>query len=188
MSREEAIKDWERDTDEERRRGRQFSGQRLKAVAKPEWLTKAAFVLGTGAVVFFVFAHDSKEDRAREREARVAAQAEEPSVRDFRPPVMPVRSMNPPPPAMAEAPREKPAATRAVADPEAAARRRQAAQLEEARTKSDLLVKGTTAAPSAVAALPALASAAGKPANEGQGPIDTNQATRRGSRRTSRRT
>ena len=107
MSREEAIKDWERDTDEERRRGRQFSGQRLKAAAKPEWLTKAAFVLGTGAVVFFVFAHDSKEDRAREREARVAAQAEEPSVRDFRPPVMPVRSLSSVPPPMAAAPRRK---------------------------------------------------------------------------------
>lgn len=176
MSREEAIKDWERDTDEERRRGRQFSGQRLKAAAKPEWLTKAAFVLGTGAVVFLVFAHDSKEDRARERQARVAAQAEEPSVRDFRPPVMPVRSMNSVPPPMAAAPTEKPAAARAVADPEAAAKRRKAEQLEEARTKSDLLVKGAAAPSSAVASLPAMASIASKPANDGQGPTDPNQA------------
>src|SRR5690606_23432240 len=171
MSREEAIKDWERDTDEERRRGRQFSGQRLKAVAKPEWLTKAAFVLGTGAVVFFVFAHDSKEDRVREREARAAAQAEEPSVRDFRPPVMPVRSLNTVPPPMAAAPTERPAATRAVAaDPEAAAKRRKAEQLEEARTKSDLLVKGAAAPSSAVASLPAMASIASKTTNDGQGP------------------
>ena len=55
-------------------------------MAKPEWLTKAAFVLGTAVVVFFVFSHGGKEERARKKEARAVSHADEPSVRDFRPP------------------------------------------------------------------------------------------------------
>src|SRR5437016_7870710 len=100
--RQEAMKNSERETDETRRRGRQFSGQRLKGMAKPEWLTKAAFVLGTAVVVLFVFAHGGKEERARKKEARDLAHADEPSVRDFRPPVMPVRVANVAPVPIAE--------------------------------------------------------------------------------------
>ena len=145
--RAQAVKEWERETDEARRLGRQFAGQRLKGMKKPEWLTKAAFVLGTAAVVFFVFAHGGKEERAREKEARAVAYADEPSVRDFRPPVMPVRA-----PAVPAQPNSEPrraadkAAQKVAEDPNAAADGRKAAQLEEARTKSDILVKGATGA------------------------------------------
>ena len=158
--RQEARKDWERETDEARRPGRQFSGQRLKGMAKPEWLTRAAFVLGTALIVFFVFAHGGKEERARKKEARAVAQADEPSVRDFRPPVMPTRVANaaalPVEPATLM---ERPATK--TPDPDAAARRRRAEQLEEARTKSDLLVKGGVAG----AASSASAASAPSPAS-----------------------
>src|SRR5205807_10220060 len=127
-SRQEAMKDWERETHEARRPGRQFSGQRLKAMAKPEWLTKAAFVLGTAVVVFFVFAHGGKEERARKKEARDLAHADEPSVRDFRPPVMPVRVANVAPVPIPEPTKsgERPAG-KSAEDPEATARTRKAA-------------------------------------------------------------
>ena len=181
-SREQAVKDWQRETDEARRLGRQFSGQRLKGVTKPEWLGKAAFLLGTAAVVFFVFAHGGKEERARKREARAAEYAEEPSVRDFRPPVMPMRVAS-----AAAQPIAGPAksverrVSKASEDPDAAANRRKAAQLEEARTKSDILVKGgSSVATSPVApstALPTVAvpiARARPAASEGQN--DPNRA------------
>jgi type IV secretion system protein VirB10 len=178
-SRQEAVRDWERETDEASKRGRQFSGRRLEGAARPEWLTKAVFLLGTAAVVFFVFAHGGKEDRARQKEARAAANVEEPSVRDFRPPVMPVRTANAPPVLMAEPSKsvERPAA-RGVEDAEAAANRRKAEQLEEARTKSDLLVKGgaasAAATPSGTAAFPALPPMASLAKTDG--PIHSNRA------------
>ena len=142
--------------EEPNRLDRQFAGDRLKRAAKSEWLTKGAFALGTAVVVVFIFTHEGKEDRARRKEARVAAQMEEPSVRDFRPPVMPVRADNGPAKLIAEPqPVEKPA-SRVQDDPDATARRRKAEQLEEARTKSDILVKASGAA-----ALPASAAAVG---------------------------
>ena len=189
-SRQEAMKDLERETDEARRLGREFSGQRLKAMAKPEWFTKAAFVLGTAVAVFFVFAHGGKEERARKEEARGLAQADEPSVRDFRPPVMPVRVASPAPVPIAESAKsfEKPAG-KSTEDPEAASKQRKAAQLEEARTKSDLLVKGgASGAASTSSANPALSTAfataesgmpalggANRPAGPTEGPADPNR-------------
>ena len=180
-SREQAVKDWECETDEARRLGRQFSGQRLKGVSKPEWLTKAAFVLGTAVVVFFVFAHGGKEERARKKEARAAEYAEEPSVRDFRPPVMPVRLAAAVPLAEPAASVQRPV-SKASENPDAAADRRKAAQLEEARTKSDILVKGgSSVAASPVAASPALPPVAipvavGRPLAASEGPNDPNRA------------
>src|SRR6266513_6367719 len=189
-SRQEAMRDLEREADEARGPGRQFSGQRLKGVAKPEWLTKAAFVLGTAVVVLFVFAHGGKEERARKKEARDVAHADEPSVRDFRPPVMPVRVANATPVPIAEPTKsvEKPA-SKSAEDPEATAKRRKAAQLEEARTKSDILVKsgasaaGSTSSASsalpatlttAVSATPAL-GVANRPGEPSEGPSDPNR-------------
>lgn len=143
--RAEAVRDWERETEERKGVDRQFSGERLKGIAKSDWLMKAAFVVGTAAVLFFLLTHDSKEDRARKKEARAAAQVEEPSVRDFRPPVMPARTATAAPQRVAQA--FKPVETTSVAqdDPDAAARRRKAEQIEEARTKSDMVVKGASA-------------------------------------------
>lgn len=176
--RAEAIKKRERETDESRRLGRQFSGERLKGMQKPAWLGKAAFVLGTAAVVVLVFAHGGKEERAQRKEARALAQAEEPSVRDFRPPVMPARV------APAVLPVAEPAKSidRPVAkvaeDPDSAARRRKALQLEEARTKSDILVKSNGASassnvvPAQAPAIPAVAI----PARPSEGPTDPNRA------------
>jgi len=159
-------------------------------MAKPEWLTKAAFVLGTAVVVLFVFAHGGKEERARKKEARDVAHADEPSVRDFRPPVMPVRVANAAPVPIAEPTKsvEKPA-SKSAEDSEATAKRRKAAQLEEARTKSDMLVKsgasaaGSTSSASsalpatlttAVSATPAL-GVANRPAEPSEGPSDPNR-------------
>ena len=165
-------------TDEVRRLGRQFSGQRSKSAAKQEWLTKAAFVLGTALVVFFVFAHGGKEERARKKEARAEANMQEPSVRDFRPPVMPARMATTTPLPVAEPakPMERPQ------DPDAAARRRKAEQLEEARTKSDLLVKGSVSAAAPPASTPLLGpgvmpafGSGGRP-SAGDGPGDRNRA------------
>jgi type IV secretion system protein VirB10 len=140
-TREEAIQNWKQETEEARKLGRQFSGDRLKRAAKSEWLTKGAFLLGTALVVVFIFTHEGKEERARQKDARVAAQAEEPSVRDFRPPVMPVRADAGPAKLIADPSKsiEKPASR--TEDPDAVAKRRKAEQLEEARTKSDLFVK-----------------------------------------------
>ena len=142
-SRGEAIRDWERETEQGQQRGRQFSGERLKGISKGDWLTKIAFVAGTVAVLFFILTHDSKEDRARKKEARAATQVEEPSVRDFRPPVMPVRTAMGTPQLVADSskPVGKPTGSEQD-DSEAAARRRKAEQIEEARTKSAIVVKG----------------------------------------------
>ena len=90
QAREQAVRDWERETDAAGP-GRQFSGERLKRVVNGDWLTKIGFVVGTAAVLYFILSHDGKEQKAQKKEARVVAQVEEPSVRDFRPPVMPAR-------------------------------------------------------------------------------------------------
>jgi type IV secretion system protein VirB10 len=142
-TREEAMQNLRQETEEARKLGRQFSGDRLKRAAKSEWLTKGAFLLGTALVVGFIFTHEGKEERARKKEVRVAAQAEEPSVRDFRPPVMPVRADAGPAKLIADPSKssEKPASR--TEDPDAAAKRRKAEQIEEARTRSDLLVKAS---------------------------------------------
>ena len=142
--REQAVKDWERGTDGQRL-DRQFSGERLKRVVSGDWLTKLAFVAGTGAVIFFVLAHGGKEERAQKKEARAAEQVDEPSVRDFRPPVMPVRL------ATAQAP-DVAKTARSANDSRAGERRRKSEQLEEARTKSNIIVKGTAAPAAALAA------------------------------------
>lgn len=178
-SREEAAKEMERQTDEGRGLGRQFSGDRLKGMAKPAWLGKAAFLVGTAAVVVLVFAHGGKEERARKKEARALAQAEEPSVRDFRPPVMPARVASPAvlPAADPAKSIDKPVA-KVVNDPDAAAKRRKAEQLEEARTKSDILVKSNAAsAPVNTAAAPAAAiPSIALPARQSEGPTDPNRS------------
>lgn len=178
-SREEAIKEMERQTEEARRPGRQFSGDRLKGMAKPAWLGKAAFLLGTAAVVVLVFAHGGKEERARKKETRALAHAEEPSVRDFRAPVMPTRVASAAVLPVAESAKsiDRPA-TKAVEDPDAAARRRKAEQLEEARTKSDILVKsnGASASSNAVPAQVPAIPAVGIPARPSEGPTDANRA------------
>src|SRR5258708_12229472 len=88
-AREQAVRDWERETDNAAGLGRQFSGERLKRVVNGDWLTKIGFVVGTAAFLYFILSHDGKEQKAQKKEARVVAQVEEPSVRDFRPPVMP---------------------------------------------------------------------------------------------------
>jgi len=144
-SRGEAIRDWERETEQGQQLGRQFSGERLKGIAKGDWLAKVAFVAGTVAVLFFILTHDSKEDRARKKEARAVAQVEEPSVRDFRPPVMPATTATAAPQLVADSTQTMGKPT-GQDDSEATARRRKAEQIEEARTKSDIIVKsaGTT--------------------------------------------
>ena len=188
--RAEAVRDWERETEERKRLDRQFSGERLKGIAKSDWLTKAAFVVGTAAVLFFILTHDSKEDRARKKEARAAAQVEEPSVRDFRPPVMPARTATAAPQRVSQA--SKPVETTSVAqdDPDAAARRRKAEQIEEARTKSDMVVKGASAgglsqSAAGAAVAPSLPNIAGgqlplglgnRSAAASEGPGDPNRA------------
>lgn len=161
-TREEAIQNWKQETEEARKLGRQFSGDRFKRAAKSEWLTKGAFLLGTALVVVFIFTHEGKEERAREKEARIAAQAEEPSVRDFRPPVMPVRADAGPAKLIAEPSKSIAKPVSRTEDPDAAAKRRKAEQLEEARTKSDLLVKaagGSAVQAQSTAAPPLLAVA-----------------------------
>lgn len=145
-SRGEAIRDWERETEQGRQLGRQFSGERLKSIAKGDWLTKLAFVAVTAAALFFILTHDSKEERARKKEARAASQVEEPSVRDFRPPVMSARTTTATPQPVADSPKSTDRPARgAQDDSEATARRRKAEQIEEARTKSDIVVKGAGA-------------------------------------------
>ena len=189
-SRGEAIRDWERETEQGRQLGRQFSGERLKGIAKGDWLTKLAFVAGTVAVLFFILTHDSKEERARKKEARAASQVEEPSVRDFRPPVMPARTTTVTPQPVADSPKSmgKPTGS-AQDDSEATARRRKAEQIEEARTKSDIVVRGAGAAGlsqsgAGAAVVPALAGVAAgqppfglgnRPATTGESPSDPNR-------------
>ena len=171
-AREDAIREWKQESNDAMRLGRRFSGDRLKRPGRSEWLTKGAFVVGTAVVVLFIVSHGGKEDRARRKEARVAAQIEEPSVRDFRPLVMPVR-LDPPTPMVAPeppGPAEKPTA-RERDDAEAAAARRKAEQLEEARTKSDILVKAEgTPSPALVASAPAVALGKQQAPNDSQDP------------------
>jgi type IV secretion system protein VirB10 len=185
----EAIRDWERETEQGQQLGRQFSGERLKGIAKGDWLTKIAFVAGTAAVLFFILTHDSKEDRARKKEARAATQAEEPSVRDFRPPVMPARTATAAPQLVADSSQTMGKPT-GQDDSEATARRRKAEQIEEARTKSDIIVKsaGTTSlsqAGAGAAVGPSLPSVAAgqlpfglgnRAATASEGPNDPNRA------------
>jgi type IV secretion system protein VirB10 len=186
--RAEAIRDWERESGERQRLDRQFSGERLRGISKSDWLTKAAFVVGTAAVVFFILTHGSKEDRARKKEARAAAQVEEPSVRDFRPPVMPARPAAAAPRHVAEI-KQVEAANAKQDDSDAVARRRKAEQIEEARTKSDMVVRGASVGglsqPAAgVAAAPSLPNTAtgqstlgvgNRPATASEGPSDPNR-------------
>jgi len=162
-----------REAEKEDLLGRQFSGDRLKRTARSEWLTKGAFLLGTTLVVAFIFMHEGKEERTRKKEARMAAQVEEPSVRDFRPPVMPVRADAGSAKLIAEPSRIEKAASR-TEDPDAAAKRRKTEQLEEARTKSDLLVKAA-GGPALVShnAAPAMLSVAATPPKEA--PVDPNR-------------
>lgn len=190
-SRGEAIRDWERETEQGRQPGRQFSGERLKGIAKAgDWLTKTVFVAGTAAVLFFILTHDSKEERARKKEARAASQVEEPSVRDFRPPVMPAKTTTAIPQPVADLSKSADKPTRSAQDDsEAIARRRKAEQIEEARTKSDIVVKGVgttglTQSGAGVAVAPVLPGvAAGQPpfgpgnrsAATGEGPSDPNR-------------
>jgi len=90
QAREQAVRDWERETDNAAGLGRQFSGERLKRVVNGDWLTKIGFVVGTRAVLYFILSHDAKSRRRKER-GRGGGPGREPSVRDFRPPVMPAR-------------------------------------------------------------------------------------------------
>jgi type IV secretion system protein VirB10 len=173
-AREEALTEWRAQADANSRLDRRFSGERLKRVVSGERLTKAAFVVGTGVVLFFVFNHDSKEQRLLDREARAAMELQEPSIRDFRPPVMPARiaasvdapDKVPPPPKPEES-----VAPPAPVDPEILARRRKAEQLQEARTKSDIVVRaaGSAAAGAADGNQPITPAAVSAPA----GPIRT---------------
>jgi type IV secretion system protein VirB10 len=185
QAREQAVRDWERETDSAAGAGRQFSGERLKRVVSGDWLTKIGFVVGTAAVLYFILAHDGKEQKAQKKEARAVAQVEEPSVRDFRPPVMPAGLAAALPGANVPRNGSKSAGNN---DSEAAAKRRKDDQLEEARTKSNIIVKGTAATaasaspstttaasaqPSAGIAGSALASLLGARSNEG--PSDPNR-------------
>src|SRR5215210_5047989 len=153
--REEALRQWREQTESNPLLGRRFSGDRIRRAVTGDRLTKAAFVIVTGVVLFFVFSHDSKEERLLNREARAAMQLEEPSVRDFRPPVMPARLNTasqiggaPVPPASKQA--ERVSAT--AEDPELVARRRRGEQLDEARTKSEMVVRAGAGALPAVGA------------------------------------
>jgi type IV secretion system protein VirB10 len=187
----EAIRDWARETEERQQLGRQFSGERLKGIAKGDWLTKVAFAAGTAVVLFFILTQESKEDRASRKKVSAAAQIEEPSVRDFRPPVMPVRTAMGTPQLVADSskPVGKPTGS-GQDDSEAAARRRKAEQIEEARTKSAIVVKGAgSTGPSQAAAdavvAPSLPLAdverlalglRNQPATAGEEPKDPNRA------------
>ncbi len=143
QTRDQALREWREQGESTALLGRRFSGDRIRRAVTGDRLTKAGFVTVTGVVLFFVFTHDSKEKRLLNREARAAMQLEEPSVRDFRPPVMPARLNTAQAP---ETPRELPTrqadlSPAAPEDAELAARRRRAEQLHEARTKSEIVVR-----------------------------------------------
>ena len=158
-AREQAVRDWEQQTDHGESLDRRFSGERVKRVIKVDWLTKVGFVVGTAAILYFVLTHDSKQERAHRNEARAAALADEPSVRDFRPPVMPPRPAGSPQPAADLSQAAEKSTGKSSEDAEAVARRRKAEQLDEARTKSDIIVKGTGASLSVAPASAVSASA-----------------------------
>lgn len=151
QEREEALREWREQTDANALLGRRFSGERIRRAVTGDRLMKAAFVVGTGVVLFFVLTHDSKEQRLLNREAQAAIQLEEPSVRDFRPPVMPARLNTAPqvPQAAVPATRQAEPVSTATEDPEAVAKRRRAEQLGEARTKSEMVVRAGGAVPAA---------------------------------------
>ncbi|MGH8746058.1 MAG: TrbI/VirB10 family protein [Burkholderiales bacterium] len=146
-AREQAIDDWERENTRLQGLGRRFSGERLRGIARSDWPAKAAFAIGTAVVLAFVFTHGGGKHGPTESKRRAEAQVAEPSVRDFRPLVMPYRAATPPPrpAAAASDPPIKQARDR-TEDPEAAARRENAARLEDARTKSEIIVKGNSVA------------------------------------------
>lgn len=148
-TREQAIHDWEQQTDNATHSGRKFSGERVKRIIKGDWLGKVGFVLGTLIVLFFILTHDSKQEKALRNEARAAELTEEPSVRDFRPPVMPQRPAAPQPAA------DSTPSAKASDDPEATALRRKSEQLDDARTKSDIIVKGSNSSVNTVSAVTA---------------------------------
>lgn len=173
-SREQAINEWEQQTDNAAQEGRKFSGERVKRIIKGDWLSKVGFVLATLVILFFVLTHDSKQAKALRNEARAAELTDEPSVRDFRPPVMPARPAEPL--QSANSNQQDKSSGKPTDDTEAIALRRKADQLDDARTKSDIIVKGgvasmgssinatATAAPSAVPAsfnIPGLQLASG---------------------------
>lgn len=148
-TREQAIRDWEQQTEDAGRLGRHFSGERVKRIVKGDWLGKVGFVLGTLLVLFFVLTHDSKQEKALRNEARAAELSEEPSVRDFRPPVMPQR------PAALQPVADSAPSAKASDDPEVTALRRKSEQLDDARTKSDIIVKGSNSSVNAASAVTA---------------------------------
>ena len=162
--REDALREWREQTALRDGLDRRFSGERIKRAFSGDRLTKAAFVAGTGAVLFVVFNHDSKEQRLLNKEARAAMQVEEPSVRDFRPPVMPTRlaaEVTPAPPAAPPKKDDHPQATQVDAD--ALAKRRRSEQLAEARLKSEIIVKAGGPAAAAAPAVPAAPSVQPRP-------------------------
>lgn len=148
-SREQAIHDWEQETGSAAHESRKFSGERVKRIIKGDWLSKVGFVVVTLGILFFVLTHDSKQAKALRNEARAAELSEEPSVRDYRPPVMPTRPAEPAQPADPKALDQS--SGKPVDDAEAIAMRRKADQLDDARTKSDIIVKGSNSSVSASA-------------------------------------
>jgi type IV secretion system protein VirB10 len=148
-SREQEIHDWEQQTENAAHEGRKFSGERVKRIIKGDWLSKVGFVVVTLVILFFVLTHDSKQAKALRNEARAAELTEEPSVRDYRPPVMPARPVEPAQSVDPKAPDQS--SGKSADDSEAIALRRKADQLDDARTKSDIIVKGGSSSINAVA-------------------------------------
>jgi len=185
-SRDQAIHAWEQQTDSAAHEGRKFSGERVKRIIKGDWLSKASFVFVTLVILFFVLTHDSKQAKALRNEARAAELTEEPSVRDYRPPVMPARPVEH---AQSVAPKALDQSSGKTAeDSEAIAIRRKADQLDDARTKSDIIVKGGSSSSNAVATpvstaaippsfnIPGLQLASGYGNSASNGPNDSNRA------------
>ncbi|MES2237144.1 MAG: TrbI/VirB10 family protein [Pseudomonadota bacterium] len=185
-SREQAIHDWEQQTDNAAHEGRKFSGERVKRIIKGDWLSKIGFVVVTLVILSFVLTHDSKQAKALRNEARAAELTEEPSVRDYRPPVMPARPVEP---AQSADPKALDQSSgKSADDSEAIALRRKADQLDDARTKSDIIVKGGSSSINAVATpvntaanppsfnIPGLQLASGYGNPTSNGPNDSNRA------------
>ena len=171
-SREQAIHDWEQETDSATHEGRKFSGERVKRIIKGDWLSKVGFVVITLVILFFVLTQDSKQAKALRKEARAAELTEEPSVRDYRPPVMPARPAEPAQPVASKI-QDNPSGN-SVDATEAIALRRKADQLDDARTKSAIIVKGGSSsinamAAAAPAAVPASFNIPGLPLASGYG-------------------
>jgi len=148
-SREQAINEWEQQTDNAAHEGRKFSGERVKRIIKGDWLSKVGFVVVTLGILFFVLTHDSKQAKALRNEARAAELTDEPSIRDYRPPVMPARPAEPV--AAVDPKMQDRSSGNSVDETEAIAMRRKADQLDDARTKSDIIVKGGSSSINATA-------------------------------------